>query len=103
MNPSTFTVIGEPTRLRILSALQESELAVSDLVTELKSTQPTVSKHLKVLREAGFVTCRVDAQRRIYRLEIKPLRAIDKWLEPYRQQWEKSLDALESFLDEENE
>ena len=102
MNAAIFNVIGEPTRLRILAALQGSELGVSDLVAELGSTQPTVSKHLKVLRDAGFVNCRVDAQRRIYKIDNAPLKAIDSWLEPYRRQWQKSLDALETFLDEEN-
>lgn len=102
MNPSTFTVIGEPTRLRILGALQAREMGVNDLVLQFNSSQPTISKHLKVLRDAGFVTCRVDAQRRIYRLDNAPLQAIDSWLEPYRAQWTKSLDRLETMLDEEN-
>ena len=102
MNAATFNVIGEPTRLRILAALRTEELGVNDLVEKLASSQPTISKHLKVLREAGFVSFRVDAQRRIYKLDDTPLQEIDSWLEPYRQRWNTSLDALETFLDSES-
>ncbi|MCG8414456.1 MAG: metalloregulator ArsR/SmtB family transcription factor [Pseudomonadales bacterium] len=101
MQAALFNIIGEPTRLKILNALQVRDLAVGDLVSTLNTTQPTVSKHLKVLRDAGFVSCHVDAQRRIYRLNNEPLREIDDWLEPYRQRWQNSLDKLEDFLDAE--
>ncbi len=101
MHAALFNIIGEPTRLKILNALQAEDMAVGDLVSELGTTQPAVSKHLKVLREAGFVRCHVDAQRRIYRLNDQPLQAIDEWLEPYRQRWSKSFDRLEDFLDAE--
>lgn len=73
---------------------------MGDLVKALNSTQPTVSKHLKILREAGFVTFRIDAQRRIYQLDAAPFKNLEAWLEPYRQLWSKNLDALEDFLDQ---
>lgn len=101
MHATLFNIIGEPTRLQILNALSAQDLAVGELVETLKSSQPTVSKHLRVLRDAGFVSCHVDAQRRIYRLNNEPMQAIDAWLEPYRQRWLRSLDSLESFLDSE--
>jgi len=95
----TFEALAEPTRRRILERLRASESSVGELVAQLDVAQPTVSKHLKVLREAGLVSCRTAAQRRIYRLEPTPLRALDAWLEPYRRVWAESLDALERHLD----
>ncbi len=100
MIANTFTVLAEPTRLRILDELRISELHVGELVGKLKLTQPAVSKHLKVLRDAGFVKCRTAAQQRIYRIESGPFRGLDAWLSPYRQLWAEHLDALERHLDE---
>jgi DNA-binding transcriptional ArsR family regulator len=96
-----FEVLAEPNRRRILDLLRVAERPVGDLVDALSVTQPAVSKHLRVLRDAGLVEVRSVAQRRIYRLRIEPLRAIDEWLEPYRRLWEARLDALESHLNEE--
>jgi DNA-binding transcriptional ArsR family regulator len=97
---STFDVLAEPTRRRILDLLREDERPVNDLVSTLKVSQPGVSKHLRVLREAGLVEVRVDAQRRLYRLRPEPLAEIDEWLAPYRRLWGNRLDALERHLDE---
>ena len=94
-----FEVLAEPHRRSILDLLRESERSVTDLVHVLGVSQPAVSKHLRVLRDAGLVTARPDAQRRMYRLRPDPLRAIDEWLEPYRRLWAASLDALERHLD----
>jgi DNA-binding transcriptional ArsR family regulator len=94
-----FAVLAEPTRRRILDELRRSESSVGDLVTALSVSQPALSKHLKVLREAGFVSCRTAAQQRIYRVEIAPLRDVDGWLAPYRRLWQRHLDALERHLD----
>jgi DNA-binding transcriptional ArsR family regulator len=99
----TFAVLAEPTRRRILAALRRSDSSVGDLVGVLAVSQPALSKHLKVLREAGFVSCRVAAQQRIYRIETGPLQALDEWLEPYRQLWTRHLDALERHLDNQEE
>ncbi len=96
---STFEVLAEPRRREILDLLRGGERQVGDLVGKLPLTQPTVSKHLKVLREAGLVEVRHDAQRRWYRLRPEPLVEIDSWLAPYRQLWTASLDALERHLD----
>jgi DNA-binding transcriptional ArsR family regulator len=96
---STFEVLGEPRRREILDLLRAGERPVGELVERLDLTQPTVSKHLKVLREAGLVDVRHDAQRRIYRLRPAPLAEIDAWLAPYRELWEAHLDALERHLD----
>jgi DNA-binding transcriptional ArsR family regulator len=96
---STFEVLAEPNRREILDLLREGERPVNDLVDRLRLTQPTVSKHLKVLRGAGLVDVRQDAQRRWYRLRLEPLVEIDAWLEPYRRMWTTSLDALEQHLD----
>jgi DNA-binding transcriptional ArsR family regulator len=98
-----FAVLAEPTRRRILAALRRSDSSVGDLVGALAVSQPALSKHLKVLREAGFVSCRVAAQQRIYRIEPGPLQALDEWLEPYRQLWTSHLDALERHLDNQEE
>jgi DNA-binding transcriptional ArsR family regulator len=96
---STFDVHAEPTRRRILDLLREDERPVGELVTTLRISQPGVSKHLRVLREAGLVEVRHDAQRRFYRVRPEPLAEIDEWLEPYRRLWADRLDALERHLD----
>ena len=94
-----FAVMAEPNRRRILDLLRDGERPVGELVGALGVSQPTVSKHLRALREAGVVDARVDAQRRLYRVRVEPLREIDAWLEPYRAMWGTSLDALERHLD----
>lgn len=103
MQADAFTVLAEPTRRRILEELRRSERCVGELVGSLDLAQPAVSKHLRVLREAGFVSCRTAAQRRIYRLEPRPLQGLDAWLAPYRRLWTRHLDALERHLDEQEE
>jgi DNA-binding transcriptional ArsR family regulator len=97
--PTAFDVLAEPTRRRILDELRQQERPVNDLVEILGMSQPGVSKHLRVLREAGLVDVRRDAQRRLYRVRPEPLREIDNWLEPYRRYWNERLDALEAHLD----
>jgi DNA-binding transcriptional ArsR family regulator len=97
---STFDVLAEPTRRQILDLLLDAERPVNDLVSRLSITQPGVSKHLRVLREAGLVEVRIDAQRRLYRVRPEPLAEIDAWLAPYRRLWARRLDALEHHLDE---
>lgn len=92
-------VLAEPHRRRILDLLLEAERPVGDLVADLALSQPAVSKHLRVLRDAGLVEVRADAQRRLYRVRPEPLRAIDDWLAPYRRLWAERLDALEAHLD----
>jgi DNA-binding transcriptional ArsR family regulator len=94
-----FEVLAEPNRRRILDLLGPSERSVGELVDELELSQPAVSKHLRILREAGLVDFRVDAQRRLYSLRPEPLRYIDEWLAPYRQMWADRLDDLERHLD----
>ncbi len=96
---TTFEVLAEPTRRRIMDLLREHERPVGDLVAAMAVSQPAVSKHLRVLRDAGLVECRVDAQRRLYRTRPGPLREIDAWLAPYRRMWSSGLDALERHLD----
>jgi DNA-binding transcriptional ArsR family regulator len=96
---TTFEVLAEPRRREILDLLRAGERPVGDLVERLPLTQPAVSKHLKVLREARLVEVRQDAQRRWYRLCPEPLAEIDAWLAPYRQLWSDRLDALERHLD----
>jgi DNA-binding transcriptional ArsR family regulator len=96
---SAFAVIAEPNRRAILGMLSSSERSVGELMDELGLPQPSVSKHLKVLREGGFVESRVQAQRRVYRLNPKPLQEVDAWLEPFRAFWSKHVDALERHLD----
>jgi DNA-binding transcriptional ArsR family regulator len=91
-------VIAEPTRRRILDAVREAECSVNDLVQRVGMHQPGVSRHLKVLRDAGLVDVRRDAQRRMYRLRAEPLMELDEWLEPYRAHWAGRLDALERHL-----
>ena len=95
-----FEVLAEPTRRRILDLLVEGDRTVGALVDGLGMTQPAVSKHLRVLRTAGLVEVRADAQRRIYRLRPEPLREVDEWLRPYRRAWADRLDALEAHLDD---
>src|SRR5579871_4100931 len=96
---ATFEVLAEESRRRILDLLVEKERPVGDLVEQLALSQPTVSKHLKVLRDAGLVDSRTDAQRRIYRVRTQPLREVDDWLRPYRARWADHLSALERHLD----
>ena len=96
---SLFDVIAEPNRRRILDLLLERERPVGDLVEALDVSQPAVSKHLRVLRDAGLVESRTDAQRRLYRLRAEPLHSIDEWLAPYRAMWSARLDDLERHLD----
>ena len=100
MPVDAISVLAEPTRRRILDELRRADRSVGDLVATLAMSQPAVSKHLKVLREAGFVSSRTAAQQRIYRLEPEPFRALDAWLAPYRRLWARHLDALEHHLEE---
>jgi DNA-binding transcriptional ArsR family regulator len=99
MPVDAFAVLAEPTRRQILERLRGSDSSVGDLVEALGVNQPAMSKHLKVLRDAGFVSCRTAAQRRIYRINAGPFEALDQWLEPYRRLWNRHLDALERHLD----
>jgi DNA-binding transcriptional ArsR family regulator len=96
---SSFHVVAEANRRAILGLLLSSERSVGELERELRLSQPSVSKHLRVLREAGFVESRIDAQRRVYRLRPEPLMEIDAWLVPFRRFWSKHVDALERHLD----
>ena len=91
-------VIAEPTRRRILDAVRDGERSVGELVEKVGMHQPGVSRHLKVLRDAGLVEVRQDAQRRLYRLRPEPLMELDAWLEPYRAEWAGRLDSLERHL-----
>jgi DNA-binding transcriptional ArsR family regulator len=96
---SVFEIIAEPNRRAILSLLVSSEQSVGEIERQLRMTQPTVSKHLRVLREAGFVESTVDAQRRLYRLRPEPFQEMDTWLAQFRRFWSAHLDALERHLD----
>src|SRR5215813_3004563 len=96
---SAFEIIAEPNRRAILSLLAASEQSVGEIERQLRMSQPAVSKHLRVLRDSGFVESTVDAQRRLYRLKPEPLREIDVWLEQFRRFWSAHLDALERHLD----
>jgi DNA-binding transcriptional ArsR family regulator len=96
---SVFEVIAEPNRRAILSLLGSSQQSVGDIERRLRMPQPTVSKHLRVLRDAGFVESTVDAQRRLYRLKPEPLQHVDAWLAPFRRLWSTHIDALERHLD----
>jgi DNA-binding transcriptional ArsR family regulator len=96
---SVFEIIAEPNRRAILSLLVLSEQSVGEIERQLRMPQPTVSKHLRVLREAGFVESTVDAQRRVYRLKPEPLQEVEAWLAPFRRFWSAHLDALERHLD----
>ena len=98
MEPA-FEVIAEPNRRAILSLLASSEQSVGEIERQLRMPQPTVSKHLRVLREAGFVASRTEAQRRLYRLRPEPLMELDAWLIPFRRFWLKHVDALEKHLE----
>lgn len=92
-------VIAEPSRRAILSLLASEERSVGDIEHKLRMPQPSVSKHLRVLREAGFVESRIEAQRRLYRVRAQPLMEIDEWLAPFRRFWAAHVDALERHLD----
>jgi DNA-binding transcriptional ArsR family regulator len=96
---NAFAVLAEPNRRAILSMLSSSERSVGELMQQLRLPQPSVSKHLKVLREGGFVESRVEAQRRVYRLNPGPLQEVDAWLEQFRAYWSRHVDALEQHLD----
>jgi len=96
---STFGIIAEPNRRAILSLLASSERSVNEIEHKLHMPQPSVSKHLRVLRDGGFVEARVDGPRRVYRLRPEPLREVDAWLAPFRQLWSGHVDALERHLD----
>jgi len=96
---SVFEIIAEPNRRAILGLLVSAELSVGEIERQLGMPQPTVSKHLRVLREAGFVESTVDAQRRLYRLKPEPLQEVDAWLAQFRRFWSAHLDALERHLD----
>ena len=96
----SFAVLADPTRRDILDLLRDGERPVGDLVDELRLSQPAVSKHLRVLRDAGLVEARVDAQRRLYSLRFEPLVEVDEWLAPYRQLWGTALDRLGRHLED---
>src|SRR5579863_9343155 len=96
---SVFDIIAEPNRRAILGLLLLSQQSVGNIERQLHMPQPTVSKHLRVLREAGFVESTVDAQRRLYRLKPEPLREVEAWLAPFRRLWTAHVDALERHLD----
>jgi DNA-binding transcriptional ArsR family regulator len=96
---SVFEIIAEPNRRAILSLLVSSQQSVGEIERQLHMPQPTVSKHLRVLREAGFVESRVDAQRRLYRLKPEPFQEVDDWLAQFRRFWSEHVDALERHLD----
>ena len=96
---SVFEIIAEPNRRAILGLLLSSQQSVGEIERRLRMPQPTVSKHLRVLRNAGFVEAKVDAQRRLYRLRPEPLQEVDAWLAPFRRFWSVHVDALERHLD----
>ena len=96
---SVFEIIAEPNRRAILSLLVSSEQSVGEIERQLRMSQPAVSKHLRVLREAGFVESTVDAQRRLYRLKPQPFQELDVWLDQFRRFWSTHVDALERYLD----
>jgi len=96
---SVFEIIAEPNRRAILRLLVSSEQSVGEIERHLRMPQPTVSKHLRVLRDAGFVAATVDAQRRLYRLQPEPLQEVAAWLAPFRRFWSAHVDALERHLD----
>ena len=96
---SAFEVVAEPNRRAILTFLGSSERSVGDIERKLRLSQPSVSKHLRVLREAGFVESRIDAQRRLYRVRPEPLKELDAWLVPFRRFWSRHVDALERHLE----
>ena len=96
---SVFEIIAEPNRRAILGLLVSSEQSVGEIERQLRMPQPAVSKHLRVLRDAGFVESTVDAQRRLYRLKPEPFQEVDAWLAPFRRFWSAHVDALERYLD----
>ena len=96
---SSFAIVAEPNRRAILSLLASSERSVGEIEQRLRMPQTSVSKHLRVLRDAGFVEARIDAQRRVYRIRPEPLQELDTWLEPFRKFWSTHVDALERHLD----
>ena len=96
---SSFAILAEPNRRAILGLLASSEKSVGEIERRLRMPQTSVSKHLRVLREAGFVESRVEAQRRVYQIRPEPLREVDAWLAPFRRFWESHVDALERHLD----
>src|SRR5689334_23869501 len=96
---TVFGILVEPNRRAILSLLASSEQSVGEIERQLEMSQPTVSKHLRVLREAGVVEATVDAQRRLYRLNPESLQEVDEWLAPFRELWSRHVDALERHLD----
>jgi DNA-binding transcriptional ArsR family regulator len=96
---SAFEIVAEPNRRAILGLLMKSERSVGDIERRLGMSQPMVSKHLRVLRDAGFVEATIDAQRRLYRIKAGPLRELDAWLEPFRRLWNDHVDMLERHLD----
>src|SRR5690349_15711902 len=96
---SSFAIVAEPNRRAILGLLLSSERSVGEIERKLRLSQPSVSKHLRVLREAEFVESRVEAQQRVYRLRPEPLMELDEWLEPFRRFWSTHVDALERHLD----
>ena len=96
---SSFAIVAEPNRRAILSMLLASEHSVGEIERQLRMSQPSVSKHLRVLKDAGFVESRIEAQRRLYRLRPEPLMELDAWLLPFRRFWSKHFDALEQHLD----
>ena len=95
---ATIEVLAEPSRRQILDELRKGERPVQSLVAQLAMSQPAVSKHLRVLRDAGLVSVRPDGRRRLYRVRPEPLMELDEWLEPYRRMWRTSLDKLERHL-----
>ncbi len=100
---SVFEIIAEPNRRAILSLLVSSQQSVGEIERQLGMPQPSVSKHLRVLRDAGFVESTVDAQRRLYRLKPEPLQELDAWLAQFRRFWSAHVDALERHLDRMNQ
>ena len=100
---TTFAALADPTRRAILARLASGECSVTELAAPFDMSMPAVSKHLRVLRDAGFVESTVDAQRRLYRLKPEPLQEVDAWLEPFRRFWSAHLDALERHLDQMDE
>lgn len=96
---TAFQALGDPRRLAIVELLRDGERPVGELVDALDLSQPAVSKHLRVLKQAGLVEARAEAQRRLYRIRPEPLAELDDWLAPYRRLWERRLDALEDHLD----
>ena len=102
MTEATWTALADPRRRAVLDLLRSGERAVGDVVDALRLSQPQASKHLRVLRSAGLVQVRKDAQRRLYRLDPRPIAEVDAWLAPYRQRWNERLDLLERHLEEDS-